>query len=454
MQNPSRIVPATRSKPNMKAVKIVVILVLVVFAVVAGGFLYLNRYVQSPEFKATVLQAARDAVGSDVQVQELQVSLLSGVTLRGLAVANPAGYDGNLLTAEAFVLRYRLGPLLQKRVAVEKLAITKPVVTLVRDAADAWNYEKLTAGSSREKKASGAVSLDIAISAISLTDGEIVMKTAEGKQLVRVAGWGLSSGITMVGEQWSGAGTATIAELAVAESLFVRDLRTPVAIGTEAVTLAPLSGKLANGNVSGSLGLQIAGVFQYAVDLQVQDADVAVLLQEMGTKPSLRGKLQLTAKLAGTGGLPTIAGGGRAEIVNGQLTGVPLLQTLGSVLQVPELQNLNFTECVLEYSITNNVMQTPVIRLISPLVQITGHGSIALDTYTLNHTLTLALAKSTLDRVPKEVRAIFTERADGFLTMDFKVTGPYDAPKTDLRERIARGLTDQLIQKGLQKLFK
>jgi hypothetical protein len=95
-------------------------------------------------------------------------------------------------------------------------------------------------------------------------------------------------------------------------------------------------------------------------------------------------------------------------------------------------------------------MQTPVISLKSPQVQITGKGSVALDDNSLNHTFTLALAKGTLDRSPKDVRAVFTQRDDGSFAIDFKVWGPYDSPKTDLDKRILKGAAEQLLQKYLK----
>jgi hypothetical protein len=77
-----------------------------------------------------------------------------------------------------------------------------------------------------------------------------------------------------------------------------------------------------------------------------------------------------------------------------------------------------------------------------------------LETYTLQHTFTLALAESLLAKAPNEIRRAFTRRDDGFLTIEFNVTGPYDAPQTDLSRRLLKGAGEQLLQKGLQKLFK
>jgi uncharacterized protein involved in outer membrane biogenesis len=221
------------------------------------------------------------------------------------------------------------------------------------------------------------------------------------------------------------------------------------------VKLSPLTGKLADGDVSGDLTLRVIGGAQYQLNLQVKNADVDKLLQEAGVeKRPLNGKLQATTALAGTGGLSTIVGNGRAEIVGGELKGVPALELVGALLQVPELSDLRFDQCVLEFSISNNVMQTPVVKITSPKVQITGKGEVSLADYSLNHDLTLALAKDVLANAPKEIRSIFTERSDGFLTLDFRVWGPYEKPKTDLTKRLVKGVANQLFGNDLKKLFK
>jgi hypothetical protein len=111
------------------------------------------------------------------------------------------------------------------------------------------------------------------------------------------------------------------------------------------------------------------------------------------------------------------------------------------------LHDLKFSQCLVEFSISNNVMQTSVIRLISTEIQITGKGSIALDDHSLKHNMTLTFAKGALDRYPNEIRDLFTEQPDGSRTLDFKVTGTYDSPKTDLLKSITKRFGQQLLQR-------
>ena len=116
---------------------------LVLLVAVVGYGIYLARSLDTPEFKATLLQRATAAVGTDVQVADLGVSLFSGVTLTGVTIANPPPFTGSLLEAEAFVLRYRLLPLLRGRLVVDELSLEKPVISLVSDKKGVFNYEKL-----------------------------------------------------------------------------------------------------------------------------------------------------------------------------------------------------------------------------------------------------------------------------------------------------------------------
>jgi len=139
----------------MKALKIILVVVVVLVLALAGGVFYLTRFVNTPEFKQQVLDAAHKATGTDVKVGEMKVSILSGIDLQDVTVGNPEGFTGNLLTAKAFALHYRLMPLLQKRVEVETLTLDSPVITLAKNAKGDWNYDKI--GGPSEPKSVAAI---------------------------------------------------------------------------------------------------------------------------------------------------------------------------------------------------------------------------------------------------------------------------------------------------------
>ena len=445
-------------------------IVLVIGLVLGVGLVLLNQYVQSTAFKQAVLEAAHSALGADVTIDEIRVSLFSGVTLERVAVANPPGFPGNLLSADALVVRYRLLPLLRKRLEMEQVSLERPVLRLTRGGRGEWNYESLgahptqppprsaprgPAPSDLPSPAAAGSALDIVLPKLAVNRGEVAVTGEKDRLLARLQQLDLATSVTWVGSALTGSGQARIETLNIADALFVRRLVAPLSFSASEVRLAPLAGTLADGDIQGDVTLRLTGGAKYVVNAQLRNADVERALEEAGARHRpLSGKLQLRATLEGTGGLATLVGQGRAEVLGGRLLDVPVLSGLAILLQVPELRDLRFEECRIEFTLADNVLRTPVIRLTSPDVQITGQGAVSLATSTLDHQLTLALAKGVLDRAPREVRAAFAERADGLLAVNFRVWGPYDAPKTDLSDRVLKGVAEGFLRRGLRKLFR
>jgi len=434
------------------------VLVVLVVLVVGAAVFFTDRYLHTPVFKEAVLKSAHEELGADVRIEELHASLFSGVELRGVVVGNPPGFTGNLMTAEAFVLRYRLWPLLHRRVEIEQLSLDKPVITLARNDAGGWNYEELGAKEGKAKpatatpqpaapaKSAAATSLDVVLSKLAIDRGTVSMVSEKNKPLVTLEGINFSSSVSLLDNKLAGTGKAGIDKISLVDALFVEKVGTPVTFDADQVKLTALSGTLAKGALAGDVALKISDGFQYIVNLQVKDSDMGTFFQEAGRKAVLSGTLKATVAVKGTGGLPTISGNGRAEIDDGKLMEIPLLDLLATVLQIDMLHDLKFSQCLVEFSISNNVMQTPVIRLTSPEIQITGKGSVSLDDHSLHHNMTLTFTKGVLDRYPDEIRNVFTEQPDGSRALDFKVTGTYDKPKTDLGKRILKGIGQQLLQ--------
>jgi uncharacterized protein involved in outer membrane biogenesis len=460
----------------VKALKVILIvvavLVVLLILLVGAGVFFTDRYLQSSAFKDRVLKTAHDELGADVRIDEMHASLFSGVALRGVTIGNPPGFSNNLVTADAFILRYRLLPLLSRRVEIEQLSLDKPVITLAQNENGEWNYSKIGPKENEAKHAPAAppsatpaksenaspakpgkaVPVDIVLSKLALTQGSLSMVSASNKPLVTVDGINLSSSVKLTDNKLSGTGKAGIDKINLSDKLIVEKARTSVTLGADEVKLSSLEGQLGDGKISGDVTVNYSTGLEYIVNVQLKDSDVAKLLQQAGAKPVTTGKLDVTTALQGTGGLPTIIGTGRVEIVNGKFMEIPLLNLLATLLQVNVLRNINFTQFLVEFSISNNVMQTPVIRLVAPGVQITGKGTVSLDKYTLNHDMTLTFAKGVLNNAP-EIAVLFASQPDGSLTLDFKVTGPYNSPKTDLTKRLAQSLGPKLLQRGLQELL-
>lgn len=438
----------------MKAIKVILIILVVLGLVAAAGVWGLTRYLEQPEVRQKLTSLASHATGTEVRLEDLKVSIFRGIELRGVTIGNPDGFAGNLLTAKAFVLRYRLWPLVRKRVVVDAIVLETPTIELVKNAQGQWNFERLSgraekvqAGASHEPATGG---LEVTLHSIRMNHATTTMRTAAGRELLKVQDASFRSGLVVSEGKVSGDGHANIGLVECAHALFLRELSTPVALTPASVKLSPLVGKVAGGEITGAAGMSLVDS-RYTVDLHVKNADVVTLFKEANVLPVFSsGKLQLNSSLTGTGGVETVVGAGQAEITGGQLMNVPLLNVVATLLQVSALQNLKFDEFKLEYTLSNNVVQTPVIRIVSPQVKLTGQGELTLADNKLNHTFTLTLAAGTLDHAPKEIRQEFTRNTDGSAAIEFKVWGPYDSPKTDLQKRILQGVGEQLLKKFLK----
>jgi len=131
----------------MKKIVLAVIAVVAVVILAAVGYVaHLASRLNSPEFQEEVRAAVSRQLGAEVRFEEMDIALLSGVTLRRFAVANPEPFDGDLFAAEAFVLKYKVWPLLSGRVEVEQLSLERPVLGLIMDEDARFNYRPWAGG--------------------------------------------------------------------------------------------------------------------------------------------------------------------------------------------------------------------------------------------------------------------------------------------------------------------
>jgi uncharacterized protein involved in outer membrane biogenesis len=444
-------------------VRKVLLSVLVLFVVlVVGCLFYATRLVASlktPEFKNQVLAQASAFVGTKVDVKTMDIDVLSGVTLKGVAVDNPAPFAGSLATAKEVVLRYNLRSLLAGHVDVQRLSLHEPVLMLSMDPRGTFNYEKLAGSPAKAAPAPGGASgmagsmLRLVISRLAVENGTVSMFDDRKAPILRVENADLESAFTVSGGLAEGKGKAGLATLALADTLFVRGVSSPLEMSKERVRLAPIRGKLAGGDVTGDLKLDLKKA-AYSMSLDVKGAEVDTLLKESGSSRAVTGSLQAKASFEGTGGLPTLKGKGSAEVTSCKLTKAPVMALLAGVLQLPELANPSFDECRMEFTIGGNRVQTPVLSFKGAAMQMTGRGAMSLATSTLDYDMDLALSKGLVDKIGvKELRSAFRDRGDGFSAVAFKVTGTTERPQTDLATRIGKAAATQVLKDQASKLF-
>src|SRR5438093_2255181 len=175
----------------MKLLKLFLAFAVVLALLVAGALFFLTRFVQAPSFKEQVLESAREATGRDVKIREMNVSLFSGIDLREVEVSD-------LLTAKSFTLRYRLLPLLRKRVEVESLILDTPVIKL-EEHENKKEPDTARSPSARKPSKTSGSSLDIALEHLELKHASLTM-VRHDKELLRVTDANFTSAVEFNGD--------------------------------------------------------------------------------------------------------------------------------------------------------------------------------------------------------------------------------------------------------------
>ena len=466
----------------MKKILIGLALLVVVLIVAVGGYAaHLVGKLNSPEFQEQVRAEVSRQMGAEVRLQEMDIALASGVTLRGVAVTNPAPFEGDLFSAEAFVLRYKLMPLLSGRVEVEQLALEKPVVGLIVDQDGRFNYEALggeapgspgsasPAGEAAEPstgKAAGpsdapsagaeaSSSLDIVLSEVKVSHAYVTMIDQADVSLMTIEDANFHAALQVTGGVTQGQAKASIATVSMADMLFVRDVVAPLTLSTEQVQLSPIEGTVAGGKATGEMTTHLTDGFRYDGKLDLSGVSVKTLLQEAQSSFKVAGTLQGQMTFEGTGPMSTLKANGHAEVVDCRIEDSKMLALLATVLKVPELASPEFDDCRIEYSLANNVVTTPVVSLKGQAIEVAGKGTMHLVRSTLDYDLKLALTEALLNKITvPQLRGAFEPRGDGFSEIAFRAYGTTDAPQTDLLNRVGRAAAEDAVKGQVNRLLK
>jgi hypothetical protein len=449
-------VPIVKSR-HQRLLAIGALLLVAALAVVGYGA-YLVGQLDTPGFERALLDQAKAAVGADVRVREMDISLFSGIALKELAVANPAPFAGDLLTADAFVLRYRLLPLLAGRVEVERVALERPTLRLVMDARGGFNYERLGSSASRSPRTPAfptAVPLRVVLKQLTVDQASVVMTDHAKARLMTIDGAGFRSAFAVEGGVVQGSGEAKIATVSVADLLFLRSVRAPLTLSRQTVRLAPIRGQVAGGEASGDLTVHLQRGFRYVANLEVKGVEVRTLLAEAKSDAGLSGELQAKATFEGNGGLKTMRGHGQGTVTSCRVEHGRTFALLASALGVPELAAPDFEECRAEFTQSGRRLATPVLRLDGASLQLRGRGAVDLETGGLDYQMSLALTPKLLAKVTRrEFRPAFKDRGDGFSAVDFRLYGTMSDPQTDLLSRVAKAAATAAVKRQLDRLFK
>ncbi len=107
------------------------------------GLVVLTKFLVTPErVKELLLPRVEKALSRQVGIEQVDISLLSGIVLKNIEVKEKQG-AATFLQAEAITLRYRFWPLFRMRVEIDEISIDKPHIRLERLADGTFNFSDL-----------------------------------------------------------------------------------------------------------------------------------------------------------------------------------------------------------------------------------------------------------------------------------------------------------------------
>jgi hypothetical protein len=242
----------------------------------------------------------------------------------------------------------------------------------------------------------------------------------------------------------------------------VQDLNL-MAMGGAHLNASPLEATASAGTIAGGVPTPVirsANVPGLAfpssiLDLNAKGLNVAQLTAAMVSDSSakLSGALDFQSKWRGLEA-GSLNGEGDAQLTDGKLAGVKILEQLSAILRAKELAAPVISQAQTHFLVQDQITRLTGLQITSPMFQITGGGTVGFDG-TLNLDLVLILARDAMRKLPKEAAASFVQKEDGTGSIAFQVTGTTADPQTDLALRLLMQ-NDQIpnvISKALNRFF-
>ncbi len=162
-----------------KAVKIIGIAAAVLVVLVVALVILVRVFVTPERIKAVVVPMAQDALQREISLGEVEVGLFSGIVLNDLTIYERESPEA-FVAADRVVLRFKLIPLLFRRVIVDEARFDRPLIHIERIAEDRFNFSDLLddrveqvvtvePGEERDE-----TPIDLLISQIAVQGGELV----------------------------------------------------------------------------------------------------------------------------------------------------------------------------------------------------------------------------------------------------------------------------------------
>lgn len=422
----------------------------IVFLVVLVG---VNLYLQSGDVQQRIRLATQKALGMPVTVRRTLYFPWSGLTLSGLSLPDPTVAGSNLMEAPRFSVQFQFWPLITSRkLVISQVRLSEPHLALrqtpdkqwvvvapppLRQPEDHPGPKPPSAGGVERPPEPRPAPYTVELKYFSIRGGSADIYDRKGVRLGRVTGLDLD-GTFVTPTRIEG--HLTVEDLEIVGLFYPNRLRADFVQEDDLLSVTNLKCAIADGKVRAEFSVLAPrkGDTAFQVRSQAEDISLPALISEAhldstGASGRLRGNLELRGDPLD---VATLVGEGAFALDAAQLQPFDVIQQLGRILGIDELQLLKLNEAAISYDIHDEKVWITDARLRTENLLITGKGPIRFNgkmdidgLFLVNEKLGQRFG-GFLDSklVPSTV--------PGYKEVAFKVTGRTSRPETDLPEKL------------------
>lgn len=443
--------------------------------------LAVNLYVQSSGVQLKICQALSDAIQMPVSVFRTTYTPWGGFTLSQIEIRGTKNNSGAnrtpFLTAANLQIHCQTLPLLAGDFVINRITVNHPVLTWQQNADGDWEWPanpkqseqaqtpvveatpqpvpkiatrpttpSPTASSTppltpvesaTESTAPPPQKPPVTVHKIAVYEGTLLFIDNDGREIALLDNLRLTvdedpTPGNFVGKLW-------IQRILLRERYEIADFNSPVSVSNDSIDIPKIAGAFAGGKIKGSATLQTGkrGT-PFALKLKITKASLATICTaDPEVASHIQGSVRGDIELTGLGShSQSNQGTGEFRIENGAFQQYPLLQTIGQILRVDELEMLTLNAARLHLDVSNSLISVQPLEVESQNLRLTATGTVAPD-HKLDLGARLFINEKTWKRLPSEARENFVPvPASKERALDFNVRGDLGQPQTDLLKRL------------------
>ncbi len=416
----------------------------------AGFILAVNLYVQSAAVQNRIRQTLGAALGMPLEMFRATFSPWGGFRIDQIRVASDVpGASADFLRAEFLEVRCEFIPLLRGHVVLKRIALDAPHVVLQQTAGGAFHLPALarkpatspsTPSPARPAAEVSSITLpsyDLDIRKWLLRDGNLLLLDPAGKEILRLES--IRSALTAQTAPGTFSGDLAIKRAVIFNRWEATGIEASVKIDQQKVHIDKLRGDLAEGRIEGELNADGAAPGRpYNYWLRLNKGQLEKFCPpDSDLAGELTGLIHSRLEYSGSAANPaTNIGHAELKISRSKITQLPILSLLSQLLRGENVGKLSIEKVEIKADIAGSQIQITPSIIEASLAKVTFAGPLD-GQRNLNLKSRLSIEEALFKKLPTEMRENFSaDPAMGTHDLEFSITGPLEAPHTDLLNRL------------------